>query len=76
MQGESFLVVNKKTWDAGANRPLWGTMWDPAEDLVRAPLDKHMNLPAPEERFRIFFQGDILMLHWDRGGYGVRVRAK
>lgn len=35
-----------------------------------------MNLPEPEERFRIFVQGDMLMMHWDRGGYGVRIREK
>jgi hypothetical protein len=74
--GPSFLIVNKKTFDAAANRPLWGTGWDPAEDLVRVPLAKHMNLPTAEERLHIFVQGDMLMMHWDKGGYGVKVKAK
>jgi hypothetical protein len=37
-----------------------------------------MTLPAAamEERFRVFVQGDMLMMHWDRGGYGAKIRAK
>jgi len=73
--GASYLIVNKQVVDA-RGVPLWGTNWDPAQDLVRVPLEQHMNLPMSEERFRIFFQGDMLMFHWDRGGYGVRVRVK
>jgi hypothetical protein len=73
--GQSFLVVNKKTVDAAANRPLWGTQWDPADDLVRVPLEKHMGLTTSEERLHIFIQGDMLMMHWGTGGYGVRLKA-
>ncbi len=77
--GQSFLIVNKKTKDPAdptGNRALWGTGWDPAEDLVRVPLEKHTGLPTAEERLHIFVQDDMLMLHWDRGGYGVRLKAK
>jgi hypothetical protein len=74
--GPSFLIVNKKTFDAAANRPLWGTGWDRAEDLVRVPLVKHINLPTAEERLHIFVEGDMLTMHWDKGGYGVRIKAK
>jgi hypothetical protein len=35
-----------------------------------------MSLPESEERFRIFVQNDMLMMHWDRGGYGVKIKAK
>lgn len=66
---QSFLVVNTQTGQ-------WGTAYDASKDLVRIPLDPHMSLPNTEERFRIFVQGDMLMLHWDRGGYGVKIKAK
>lgn len=54
----------------------WGTAHDAAQDLVRIPLQLHMNLRESEERFRIFLAGETLMMHWDRGGYGVKVEAK
>lgn len=73
--GSSYLLVNKQTVD-GRGQPLWGTMWDPKQDLVRVPLEKHMAMSSSEERFRIFVQGDHLMFHWDNGGYGVRVTAQ
>lgn len=62
----AWLIVNKQTGQ-------WGTAYDKAQDLVRIPLELHMNLPTAEERFRIFMAGDKLMMHWDRGGYGVKV---
>jgi hypothetical protein len=64
----AWLIVNKQTGQ-------WGTAYDKAQDLVRIPLELHMNLPTPEERFRIFVAGDKLMMHWDRGGYGVKIGA-
>jgi hypothetical protein len=66
---KSFLVVNTQTGQ-------WGTAYDSSKDLVRIPLDAHMSLPEPEERFRIFVQNDMLMMHWDRGGYGVKIKSK
>lgn len=66
---ESWLIVNKQTGQ-------WGTAYDRSQDIARIPLQPHMNLPQPEERFHIFVQGDMLMMHWDRGGYGVRIKAK
>jgi hypothetical protein len=65
----SWLIVNKQTGQ-------WGTAHDRSQDIARIPLQPHMNLPQSEERFHIFVQGDMLMMHWDRGGYGVRIRAK
>lgn len=65
----SWLVVNKQTGQ-------WGTAYDRSQDIARIPVQPHMNLPESEERFRIFLQGDMLMMHWDRGGYGVRIREK
>jgi len=65
----AWLIVNKQTGQ-------WGTAHDRSQDIARIPLQLHMNLPQSEERFRIFVQGDMLMMHWDRGGYGVQIRAK
>lgn len=69
--GQSYLIVNSQTGQ-------WGTQHDASKDVARIPLEKHMTLPATamEERFRVFVQGDMLMMHWDRGGYGVKIRAK
>jgi hypothetical protein len=67
--GTSYLIVNKQTGQ-------WGTAYDASQDLVRIPVVAHMNLPASEERFRIIVQGDMLMMHWDRGGYGVKIASK
>lgn len=66
---QSFLVVNTQTGQ-------WGTAYDSSKDLVRIPLDAHKSLPESEERFRIFVQNDMLMMHWDRGGYGVKIKSK
>lgn len=62
----AWLIVNKQTGQ-------WGTAYDKAQDLVRIPLELHMNLSTAEERFRIFMAGDKLMMHWDKGGYGVKL---
>ena len=67
--GKAWLIVNKQTGQ-------WGTVHDRSQDIARIPLQLHMNLPASEERFHIFVQGDMLMMHWDRGGYGVRMQVK
>ena len=69
--GPSYLIVNSQTGQ-------WGTMYDASKDIARIPLEKHMSLPASaaEERFRVFVAGDVLMMHWDRGGYGVKIRNK
>jgi hypothetical protein len=66
---KSWLVVNKQTGQ-------WGTAYDAAEDLVRIPLQAHMKLATAEDRFRMFVQGDMLMMHWDKGGYGVKITPK
>lgn len=66
---KSFLIVNSQTGQ-------WGTAYDASKDVARIPLDPHMSLPEVEERFRIFVQNDMLMMHWDRGGYGVKIKAK
>ncbi len=66
---QSFLVVNSQTGQ-------WGTAYDSSKDVARIPLQPHMSLPNSEERFRIFVQGDMLMMHWDRGGYGVKIAPK
>ena len=65
----AWIVVNRQTGQ-------WGTMYDAKQDVARIPLVPHMSLPVSEERFRIFVQGDVLMLHWDKGGYGVQVVPK
>lgn len=63
---QSYLILNSQTGQ-------WGTQYDAARDVARIPVDKHMSLPASEERFRVFVENGVLMMHWDRGGYGVRV---
>jgi hypothetical protein len=75
-QGESFLIVNTKLQDPrDPTRRLWGTEWDPANDIARIPLQKHMNLPTEEERFHIFIENGMLMMHWGNGGYGVSIKG-
>ena len=74
-KGTSLLVISKKTVDERGT-PLWGTGYDPSQDLARIPLAHHSGLAELEERFHVFFQGDLLMLHWDKAGYGVKVKAK
>ncbi|MGQ0538245.1 MAG: DUF2911 domain-containing protein [Gemmatimonadaceae bacterium] len=68
---KTWLIVNTQTGQ-------WGTMYDQSKDLVRIPVEAHMSLPEGEgeERFRIFVAGDMLMMHWDKGGYGVKIRAQ
>lgn len=69
--GQSYLIVNSQTGQ-------WGTMYDASKDVAKIPVEKHMSLPASatEERFRVFVAGDVLMMHWDRGGYAVRIKSK
>ncbi|HJU74850.1 MAG TPA: DUF2911 domain-containing protein [Gemmatimonadaceae bacterium] len=66
---QTYLIVNSQTGQ-------WGTVYDSTKNVARIPVEAHMSLPAEEERFRIFVQGDQLMMHWDRGGYGVKLKAK
>jgi hypothetical protein len=75
-QGQSFLLVNTKTLDPrDSTRRLWGTEWDPSHDIARIPVDKHMNLPVEEERFHMFIENGMLMMHWGNSGYGVSIKA-
>ncbi len=75
-QGQSFLIVNSKLQDPrDATRRLWGTQWDPASDIAKIAVDKHMNLPTDDERFHIFIANGMLMAHWGNSGYGVSIKA-
>jgi hypothetical protein len=75
-QGQSFLLVNTKLQDPrDTTRRLWGTEWDPANDIAKIPVQKHMNLPAEEERFHIFIENGMLMMHWGNSGYGVSIKG-
>lgn len=65
----AWLIVNSQTGQ-------WGTVYDQTKDVARIPLETHMKLPLAEERFRIMVAGDNLMMHWDHGGYGVKIRSK
>lgn len=75
--GQSFVILNKQLMASSAPNaaPLWGTGYDAAQDLVRIPVEKHAGLGTIEERYRVFMAGDVLMMHWDNAGYGVRIRA-
>jgi hypothetical protein len=75
-QGASYLLVNTKLQDPrDPTRRLWGTQWDPADDIAKILLQKHMDLPTEEERFHIFIQNGMLMMHWGNGGYGVSIKG-
>ncbi len=75
-QGESFLIVNTKLQDPrDPTRRLWGTQWDPANDIAKISVQKHMSLPTEEERFHIFIENGMLMMHWGNGGYGVSIKG-
>jgi hypothetical protein len=75
-QGQSFLLVNTKLLDPrDTTRRLWGTEWDPAHDIAKIPVQKHMNLPTDEERFRMFMESGMLMMHWGNSGYGVTIKG-
>ncbi len=65
--GQSYLILNSQTGQ-------WGTQYDASRDVARIPLEKHMSLPGSEERFRVFVENGVLMMHWDRGGYGVPIK--
>jgi hypothetical protein len=60
------LIVNKQTGQ-------WGTAYDAAQDLVRIPLELEMNRAEHEERFRILFEGNAMLVRWARGGYRVKI---
>jgi DUF2911 family protein len=75
-QGQSYLLVNTRLQDPrDPTRRLWGTQWDPAGDIAKIPVQKHMNLPTDEERFHIFIDNGMLMMHWGNSGYGVSIKA-
>jgi hypothetical protein len=75
-QGQSFLIVNTKLQDPrDPTRRLWGTQWDPANDIAKIPVEKHLNLPTEEERFHMFIDHGMLMMHWGNSGYGVSIKA-
>ena len=54
--GRYQLIVNKQTGQ-------WGTMYDPAQDLVRVPLTASA-LPEHVERFTIIVDSAALRLRW------------
>jgi hypothetical protein len=75
-QGQSYLLVNTLLQDPrDPTRRRWGTQWDPAGDIAKIPVQKHMNLPTEEERFHLFIDNGMLMMHWGNSGYGVSIKA-
>jgi hypothetical protein len=75
-QGPTYLLINTKLQDPrDPTRRLWGTEWDPANDIAKIQVQKHMNLPTEEERFHIFIDNGMLMMHWGNSGYGVSIKA-
>ncbi len=75
-QGTSYLLVNKKIRDPrDTTRRLWGTQWDPASDIAKIAVQKHINLPTDEERFHMFIENGMLMMHWGNSGYAVSIKA-
>jgi hypothetical protein len=74
------LIVNKQLLRPdGSGRPLWGTQYDPTQDLVR--VDMRMSKPAtPVELMTIAIerqgQGSVLAVSWDTTRATVPIRAK
>lgn len=68
---DAHLIVNRQTGQ-------WGTVYDPAQDLARIPLTRHV-LDAPVERFTIALEpagdGGTLALSWDTLQFSVPVRV-
>jgi hypothetical protein len=52
------LIINKQTGQ-------WGTVYDPAQDLVRVDM-RVETLPAPVEQMTIAVDGGMLRVEWDR----------
>ena len=63
------LIVNKQVGQ-------WGTAYDVAQDLVRIPVTWRADLGSVEERFALKVQDDQLIIHWDRSGYVVPIKAR
>jgi hypothetical protein len=63
------LIVNKQNGQ-------WGTIYDVAQDLVRIPVTWRADLGSVEERFALKIQDGQLVIHWDRSGYVVPIRAR
>lgn len=66
------LIINKQTGQ-------WGTVYDPAQDLVRVELERK-TLPHPLERFSISItypgDGGLLVLAWDTTQFSVPIKAR
>ncbi len=62
----AWLIVNSQTGQ-------WGTAYDSTKNVARIPLETIGSLETPEERFRIFIEGDSLKMLWDRSGYSVKL---
>ncbi len=62
------LIINKQTGQ-------WGTVYDPAQDLVRVDA-KLETLTTPVEQFTIAFDAGALTFAWDKTRYSVPVSKK
>ena len=62
------LIINKQTGQ-------WGTVYDPAQDLVRVDA-KVETLPAPVEQFVITFEPNAIVFTWDKTRVSVPVSKK
>lgn len=66
--GQASLIVNKQT-------RIFGTMYNPANDLVRIPLTRVAE-PVPVERLTLDFTGGMLAIRWDNAAYRVSITPK
>ena len=62
------LIINKQTGQ-------WGTMYDPAQDLVRVDA-KVETVATPVEQFTIAFEGGTMTLTWDKTKVSVPLSKK
>jgi hypothetical protein len=74
------LIVNKQILRPdGSGRPLWGTMYDATQDLVKVPMTMS-RLASPLEQMRIALEpqgaGAVLRVQWDTTQASVPLRAK
>jgi hypothetical protein len=67
-RGESMLIINKQV-------NIFGTAYNPANDLVRIPMQRAPSRPIAE-RFTIEIDGGRLVARWDASSWSVPLSQK
>lgn len=66
--GKTMLIVNKQV-------NIFGTNYNPANDLVRIPMTREM-LAAPVERFTVAIDGGRLVAKWDNAAWSAPITGR